>query len=102
MEGTGYLLECQRLIAQGPLEPRRRLEAAAHQFWKAMLYEDSWPPALSKQAFQLVLTIFAHGTINQTVEKMSDQQIHEAVKELEAFLNDFLRQARPPAPRVTL
>lgn len=90
MDGYQELVAAHQAL-EGSDDPRERLRSAADSFWKALLYEPSWPEPLRRRAARLIEGLFDHGPIKTTVSRMTPQQTQAMLKELEAFVTEFLR-----------
>jgi hypothetical protein len=64
---------------------RERLRAAAHEFWRALDFIDSWPLQLREEADAITDTLLARGLVDRTIDGMDDAQIREASRQLVAF-----------------
>jgi hypothetical protein len=93
MKGKRYVGAVTSVLAKADLPPRRRLEHAAAMFWKAMFYEQNWPPDLRSRSAAIVSRLFADGPIQRTIERMNEDTVGELLIELQQFTAAFSEAA---------
>lgn len=65
--------------------PRARLYQGADAFWAAMFHEPDWPTPLREHGERVVGRLFAHGVMRVTIDRLSDAQVEEILRDLDLF-----------------
>lgn len=93
MKGQRFIWGIGAALSRAELPPRDRLQEASRVFWKAMFYEQTWPPALRSDAAALVSRLFYRGPIYRTISLMDEETVGEMLIELRAFVESFTAAA---------
>lgn len=81
VDGIDKLRQAKALLASDGRH-RGTLRAAAHLFWSAEFYCESWPAGLRTMAESLTAKIFRHGPIDAAMLRMSDAAADEVKRDL--------------------
>ena len=78
-------------LCREELPPRRRLDQAAVEFWKALPYAETWPEPVRHRSAAIAVRLFRRGSLDATIRHMDDVQVARMLLRLEEFADDFLR-----------
>lgn len=90
LEGRQYVAQACAILADRNSELRSRVERAAHLFWKAFYFKETWPQVVASEAASMMAVVFRYGTIADTLRRMNADELRETAAFLDGFCRHFL------------
>lgn len=89
IEGLEQIRSAAETLATRDERLKARLKKAGREFWSAMYHVDEWPAELQKLAESVQRSILAHGSVRDTVSRMSRSEARQAAGEILDLLVEF-------------
>ena len=79
---TCHVAQAAQLLASGSGTPKEKLVMCGKMIWSATVLARDWPPDLLEKTNRIKRVLMKGGTVEKTVEQMSESAASECLKQL--------------------
>jgi Lon protease-like protein len=89
IDGLEEIRAAAEALATRDEKLKERLRRAGREFWSATYFKDDWPAELRERAADLQRALLEHGSVKETVAKMSRDQAEDTAENILYLLVEF-------------